>query len=268
MRAKSLRVVISACLAVFVLAGLLGVGYIAWNPEPPRDPAAVVLRFRLVGSLREPSVLPREVPELTVYGDGRIIVVRTTWGTVAYRRILDGRLTVDAYRKLYKDGLLAGLGTSRAHRAGGRVLDAGSTHVEFLSGGRRHTTIIQQGASGPRKRLIERLVKRLTALRDDDLIRAPITYRPERTAMVAWRPDRASFGKAEREERWPLRTLPEGDPAGCTVLTPTEAQETQRVISSAGSVNWRSGGHLYNVLLRPLLPDEKDCTALNWPSGG
>ena len=268
MRAKLPRVVISACLAVFVLAGLLGVGYIAWSPSPPGDPNAVVLRVRSVAGMETPTVLPRPVPDLTVYGDGRIIVAKTTYGAVASTRIMDGRLTAGAYRKLYKDGLLAGLSTSRTHHADELIFDAGSTQVEFLSGGLRHTTTIRQGASGPREWLVERLTERFTAMRDDDLIRPPITYRPERTAMVAWRPDRMSYGKAEREQRWPLRPLPEGDPAGCTVLDWAQAQETKRVISSAGSVNWRSGGHLYNVLLRPMLPDEKDCTALNRPRRG
>jgi hypothetical protein len=224
MLARTPRLILSVCLSLFVLAGLLGLGYIVWDPESPRDPNAVVLRIRFVDGMQGPSALGRPVPDVTVYGDGRIITVKT----VHERRVMmDGRLTREAYQGLYKDARLAGLGTSRRLRSDEQISDGGVTEVEFLAKGRRHGTTVEQGAGGPRAWMIDSLVSRLHSMSDGDLVRPAVPYRPERTAIVTWRPD----------------TTPT-----CTIASETEAGRP------AASGN--------QVRFRPLLPDEKDCAAI------
>jgi hypothetical protein len=261
MRTRIPRLVVSACLAVFILAGLLGVGYIVWDPEPPRDPNAVVLRIRFVGGVQGPRFLLRPVPDITVYGDGRVLVTRTVYDSARSRRlVMDGRLERDAYVDLYRDALLAGLGTSRTYRGDEQIMDGGSTRIEFLTDGHRRSTSLGQGAGGPRPWMINRLVHELHAI-------PAKPYRPDRLAILARRPDKTSYGDiGQAIKPWPLRPLADKDPMSCTIVTGAELRTAYRLLPVTGSethtAEWRSGPHIYAVRFRPLLPDEKDCTAI------
>jgi hypothetical protein len=177
---RATRVILSSCLAVFVLAGTLGAGYAVWDPDPPGDPDAVVLRAAFVGGGPAVRTYQPPAPDLVVYGDGRITVTKgafdgSTWGV----KTLDARLTRDAYREMYRDARLAGLGTSRTFDADEVVVDGGSLQVEFLFEGSLRRTRVRAGAEGVREWMIERLVRRLRELPvsgGDDLV-APATTR-------------------------------------------------------------------------------------------
>jgi hypothetical protein len=256
MRARTPRLIISGCLAVFVLAGLLAIGYLAWDPEPPRDPDAVALRIRFVSGMGEGPGMPRPVPAVTVYGDGRIITEGYDLSTTPGRSVVrDARLTREAYRQAYRDARVAGLATSRTYESDAQIVDGGLTVVELRSGGRLHETTLHAGAIGPRPWLIDRLVKGLRKVRRSDLVRPAVEYRPARMAITAWRPEKTSYGTIKEERPWPLRPLTEG----CAVLTGTEAREALRLAASAESVGWHSGPHVYLVRFLPLLPEERTC---------
>jgi hypothetical protein len=274
------RVIISTCLCVFVLLGLFGIGLAAWDPEPPGAPNAVVLRIGFGGGGQWGPAYSSTGPGLTVYGDGQILGNKSRHdGIVPDSVVMDARLSRDAYREMYRDALLAGLGTGRRYEEDEPIMDGESLDIGFLSGGRWHVTRVPQGAGGVREWMIRRLVSRMNDLKDgtDDLVHPPAPYRPERMAIVAWRPEETSYGRRITTERpWPLHPLAQGRPypgqrsVTCTVLTGRDIQVAEELAkqqprlggASGGAVGWRSGDHVYLVNFRPLLADEKDCTTL------
>ncbi|MFD0854093.1 hypothetical protein ACFQ07_17790, partial [Actinomadura adrarensis] len=202
---------------------------------------------------RPPAARPS--PSVTVYGDGRIIVLgRSPSGTESGRSVLlEARLTRDAYRDMYKEALVAGLGTSRSYR--NTVMDGGSTRVEFLSDGRRHVTRFQE-ADGFRTMLIERLLDRLRALprlNGDELTGPAKQFHDDRIALIVRRPESSN---KELASPWPLRPLARGERSYCFTVSGNDAVTAQRLAAPPRSVNWRSGGHTYELTFRPLLPDE------------
>jgi hypothetical protein len=276
MPSRPRHVIMSVLLSVFVLAGLLGAGYVLWDPDVPGDPDAVVVRIEFGGGAL-PPVYSSVVPSVTVYGDGRILERRTRHdGTDGESVLMDARLT----RAAYREALLAGLGGSRDYAADAQIADGGLLEVGFRSEGRWHVTKVPQGADGVRVWLVRRLAGRVAGMVDgtDDLARRPTRYRPQRMAVVAWRPDQTGYGQDIVAERpWPLRplaqdgTYPGERHVSCTVLTGREVAEVlaeqQRRLpphrAASGTVGWRSGGHVYLVNFRPLMPEEKDCTDLH-----
>jgi hypothetical protein len=282
------RRIISACIAVYVLAGLIGIGHALQNPgppgiaepvddpnppspdtSPPTDPNTVVLRTRVIGGTWTNQIHVRRPPELTVYGDGRIITTAGFGlnGPDIGVRLWDLRLTRAAYREMYRDAIQAGLGTSQTYDGEMRSLD-GLVEIEFLVDGKRRFTTapaepggeadpdgVPVGRAGP---LVKRLM-RLASMVSDDLVGVRHGYRPDRVAIVARRVTVATqIGRP-----WPLsRPLTDGDPPSCTILTGREAQEARRLAGSTDGLDrWRSGGVLYMVNFRPLLPDE-DCATI------
>jgi hypothetical protein len=167
--------------------------------------------------------------------------------------LLDARLTRDAYRDMYKEALVAGLGTSRRYREA--FVDGGSTVVEFRSGGARRVTTFQVDDE-IRTRLIRRLVDRLHRLprvNGDGLAGPAKRLRYERIALVVERPKGPT---AYQESPWPLRPLAQGERAYCMTVTGREAVTAVTIRGPSGSARWSSGGHAYELTFRPLLSDE------------
>jgi hypothetical protein len=97
------RLLLSGALAVLLAMSVLAIGHL-WAPDPPRDPEALVLRVVFVKGMGSP--VERPVPDIAVYGDGRMVT------TLPDRRMVtDQRLTYPAYRRVYRD----------ARRAAGRL---------------------------------------------------------------------------------------------------------------------------------------------------
>jgi hypothetical protein len=265
------RVISWVGLVVFVPAGLVGTRYASREPDPPGDPNTVVLRTRVVHGGPTVQTLIRQTPELTVYGDGRVITTAglDTRGPNISVRLWDVRLTGAAYRKMYQEAHEAGLGTAQTVDKEKSAQDGRVLEVEFLVDGKRRFTTVPAGATSYRAWRIMRLLGRLTLMpgRVSGEIVAPARDLPsDRMAIVAARVHGPS---AAPEKPWPLaRPLADGVPVSCTVLTGTEARDawwlTDRI---DGRQRWRSGGHLYMVNFRQLLPDE-DCASVVATRGG
>jgi hypothetical protein len=260
------RLLISGALAVFMTAGLLALGhhYTWWSPEPPSDPGALVLRIRFVKGLS--SVVDHPIPNISVYGDGRVVSTAIDLAKSPAREVVrDQRLTNLAYRQVYRDARLAGLATSRTFHSEKQLLDAGPTVITLLTGSRRHVSTVHAGAGGVRVWMINRLAGRLRSLPRSDLVRPPVTYHPARMAILARQPPAGNppdYGTQVMP--WTLRPLTAGQQTTCTLLTGNDAEAAARLATSAPpNTRWRSGPNLYSVLFRPLLPDETDCTAVS-----
>ncbi|TDD94648.1 hypothetical protein [Actinomadura rubrisoli] len=251
-------------LAVSLVVGLFAVGhhYTWWGPEPPRDPGALVLRIRFVKGMGSP--VDRPVPDISVYGDGRVLSTAIDLDASPARQVVrDQRLTRMAYRRIYRDARLAGLGTARTFRSDEQIPDAGPTVITLLADGGRHVSTVQAGAGGVRVWMVHRLAGHLRSLPRGDLARPPVVYRPARMALVAWRLPASASGSEDPVTPWTLRPLAAGQQATCTLLAGRDVEAAARLAGSAPSnTSWRSGVNLYAVVFRPLLPDEKDCAAV------
>lgn len=241
----------AGAIAIFLPAALIGAGHhFTWfTPDAPRDPDALVLRVAFLKSPGSPARRP--VPNVSLYGDGRLLTTKTASGGYLSREaIRDQRLTRGAYERFHRDARMAGFAAPRTYEGGSDVRDGALTTVTFLADGRHRTTRI--GAGGLRPRLARRLIDRLLDVPPEDL-RSPATeYEPERLAVIASRvpPD----GALSRS--WPLAPLAEP----CLLLTGPDARKAAYLASSNRPFgHWQSGPHHYSVSFRPLLPDESRC---------
>ncbi|MFB9832118.1 hypothetical protein [Actinoallomurus acaciae] len=208
---------------------------------------ALVLRTRTTGGIAGLGG-PGTMPEFSLYGDGRAI----TGGA----HPTEYHLTAQALRRLVSDASKAGL--ARARTVDDRnIADATYKVITFVTGGRPRTTkIIQEGrhADDPAARFLPRLVP--SSWPRGDQSTDPRPYRPSRVAVLAATADESDAPK------WPFTSLGTGTRVGgrtCTVLTGRDATAVQRL---AGRPEWRDHGQTFRVAVRPLLPDERDCTAL------
>lgn len=267
MKSRTRRLLISGALAAFVAVGILITGhhYVWWGPEPPRDPDALVLRIQFVQGMG-PQFRP--VPDISVYGDGRVLTKATEFVEFRFREVVkDQQLTRPAYHRVYRDAHLAGLSKSRTFDSDAQWPDAGPTVVTLLSGDGQHVSTLEPGASGTRVWLIERLAEHLRSLPRGDLVRPPVTYSPARMAIVARQvgenSSESSPNGLTQVMPWPLSPIAADQQPSCTLLTETGAEAAARLADSASpDTRWRSGMHLYTMALRPLLPDETDCAAV------
>lgn len=218
-------------------------------PASPGDGDALVLRTMTTGGIAGLGG-PGAMPEFSLYGDGRAII--------GGPHPMEYHLTGAAVRRLVAEAQRAGLATPRTVDDR-NIADATYKVITFVTGGRARTTkIIQEGGdpSDPARRFLPRLAPSGWPRSDQP---APAkAYRPARVAVLA---GVAPAGGAAPE--WPLGRLTSGTRVGtreCTVLTGGDAAKAQRLTTPG---QWRDHGTTYRVVVRPLLPDEHDCGALN-----
>ncbi|GAA2603847.1 hypothetical protein GCM10010411_42490 [Actinomadura fulvescens] len=269
---RTRRIIIAGALAAFMAAGVLAVGHLRlwWAPDPPRDPNALVLRVRFTAGMGPAGARP--VPDLSLYGDGRLIVTSLDLDRMPARELVrDMRLTDRAYREIYRDARLAGLGDARVIKSDVQVLDGGSTKITLLANGRPRVTTLESGAAGPRVWLIDQLLKRLALGKSkgepsrSDLIGPARPYQPTRIALLAHEVPKNDTGTASQTSPapqirpWPLHSL---SPGACTLHAGSEAATIGQLLESAPKTHWASQSRHYALTARPLLPDETDCASL------
>lgn len=214
---------------------------------------ALVLRTRTTGGIAGLGG-PGSMPDFSLYGDGRAI----TGGP----RPTEYHLTRQAVRRLVADARKAGLATPRT-ADDPRIADAMYKVITFVTGGRARTTKVIQGGgdpSDPALRFLSRLQPASWPRSDQAAPARP--YRPARMAVLAV----AAPGEGTART-WPLKPLASSTRVGtsaCTVLTGGDVARAERL--TAGRTPWRDRGTTYRVVFRPLLPDERDCAALNHPA--
>jgi len=194
---------------------------------------------------------PGTMPDFSLYGDGRAI----TGGM----HPTEYHLTAQALRRLVADASKAGLATPRT-ADNPNVADSMYKVITFVTGGRARTTKVIQGggrADDPAARFLPRLVP--ANWPRGDQTSDPRPYRAKRVAVLAT----AMPGGDDTGAKWPLQPLASGTRVGgrtCTVLTGGDVAKAGRL---AGRPEWRDHGQSFRVTVRPLLPDERDCAALN-----
>jgi hypothetical protein len=252
MRVRSVTVAVSA---VLVLAGpMTACGGDSASPELNASaPDTLVLRAQELRSGPAPWELG-QLPAFSLYGGGRVLVAGNPAGALQQAR--DFQLPAPEFEQLVADAGAAGLGQARTYE------DTDSTDASLLvvslrtTDGIRTTRIAEpeaQGARSPRR--VAEYVKRLPSAP-----REAHEFQP--TALAVLATSGVSKGSTAAVP-WPMRPLAEGirtRQGMCTLVTGGELTEAMRLAASAEQqTRWSSGGKLYAVSFRPLLPDEHTC---------
>ena len=241
----------------------------------------IVLRFDEAGGFVPAEWTAAHVPYFTLYGDGRVVFVRTSAvvqpaadGAIAGMPVRTAVLSEEQVQDLLvlalRDG---GLGTARAEYQNPMVADAATAVFEIHADGDSRTVSVMalgmDGEPGPDTAIKAALLKLANVLRDFDrggsLGSSP--YVP--TAYRGVLSD-ASGAQGVRVRAWPWIDLAPADfkrPADpnvmqmrTRVLTPDEVRAVGVDGSESGIVGGTflrgPDGTLYSLALRPLLPDE------------
>ncbi|MCO5973193.1 hypothetical protein [Actinoallomurus soli] len=238
--------------AALVAAGCSGRSEAGLDPTPAPPSASVpsgtalVLRTSTSGGIAGLGG-PGSLPDFSLYRDGRVVAG-------ASGALTEYRLTPRAVRRIVSAARDAGLATPRTVESP-YMADAMYAVITFVVDGRPRTTRLVEPVSDGRAAALLALLNP-SAWARGDLAAAPHPYRPAKVAALALP------GSATGAPRWPFAVpLGSGTRVGtrtCTVLTGAEARK-----APAGRwSDWTEHGRSYRVMLRPLLPDEADCSAL------
>lgn len=260
--------------------------------EHPTGPAELVLRVELVGGLLPPSESFRAIPEFSLYGDGTLITPGPQvelYPPPALPSVNVRSLTEEGVQVVLRAARQAGLlGPDRTYDYP-FIADAPFTRFTVVAEGRRHVTSayalgLEEGGDGflseedrrARARLAE-FRSRLAALESwlpAGSVGPDRPYRFDRLAvLVLPAPSPAEPGLEQPVAPWPLdsdlasfgQPLPEGSPAPGLRCGVVEGAELERLLAVARRTSvltpWESGGSVYGLAFRPLLPDETGCPA-------
>ncbi|MEU7870713.1 hypothetical protein [Dactylosporangium sp. NPDC049140] len=254
-------------LAIVVL--LAGCGAeVAGEPPASYAPDELVLQVRTSGGLVPVETLVTAVPEISVYGDGRVI----TPGAASHRypapavpNLEVRRTTPENVRKLAKRALEAGVGNG-ADLGTPQVMDAGATMITVRAEGGLLTSDapalgVDDGLSMSQRQARRRLSDLVRYLRELPL-GASVAYEPRLVAAVGreWVERQGEVPAVD----FPGASLPGGLVGGLGV--PCLVTEAGPVLAAGRSADartpWLSGGRRWAVSFRVLLPHELSCEDL------
>jgi hypothetical protein len=248
------------------------------RPEIPTEGDTVVLQFTTGGGIAGPCCDRWVVPEMTVYGDGRVVIADGGAGPVPAVR----QATVDPadLADLFADAAEADLLDEPAPPTGTLCCDLSETVVVLTDATATHDlSVVGLGAEdnanadltdderAAREAIVD-LRRQLEGLAEAGDARGPYVAHELAVYVFAGEvgPD------VEPPPPWPLDySLDQGgtpiDPDGrCftlttgsdTVLAAAAAREAGGEVADATTL-WTSAGRTWHVLLRPLLPHEHGC---------
>jgi hypothetical protein len=259
-------------------------------------PTDLVLQATSGGGLLPQSMRFAEMPNVSIYGDGRVVTLGRHDGwpdDPLLPELTETRVTADGMARILQAARDAGiLGPDRRYELPD-VYDLWTVWFTATTGGQPHRVsayalgfeeearLAPPGEMEARQKL-DALYGQLVDLRTwlpasavgPDSAYKPVETRVLVTPLLDW--STAVEGataapaspRADQEVRdWPLVDPPEsfgaaigthGEAWYCAVLGPD--QVTALGLGSATKdTRWRAGGNLYQVVARPLLPDESGC---------
>jgi hypothetical protein len=262
-------------------------------------PTDLVLQATSGGGLLPQSMRFAEMPNVSIYGDGRVITLGEHGGwpdDPLLPELTETRVTADGMdrtlRAAWEAGIL-GPGPDRRYELAD-VYDLwtvwftattdGKTHrvSAYALGFEEEARLAPPGEMDARKKL-DALYGQLVDLRawlpagtvGPDSPYGPAETRVLVTPLLDWSTagDGATAApatpRADQEVRdWPLVDPPEsfgspldthgGEPWSCKILGPDEVAALG-LDTATRDTRWKAGGNLYQVVARPLLPDESGC---------
>jgi len=255
------------------------------HPSGARD---VVFRYSQVGGFIAPDMAFRDMPALSVFGDGLVIVdgpVIAIYPGPALRNLQASHISETGLQRLLAEARDAGLlGPDAAWDAVG-VADGSTAIFTTVAGGATHTVSAYglteaatdagldrttAAARGTLRAFVERLGD-LAGLVGSDQLTAPGSYRPGavRLRIVEETPDAPLPSPAQSPVAWPLAPslalfgAPVGGPTGgarCGVVAGADLDALYPLLEGATPLTpWTSAGRRYLLVIRQLLPDESGC---------
>ncbi len=238
----------------------------------------VVLRLFVGANQPDPLPIVAAFPELTLYGDGRLLVVdrdgprsilpaltKVQVSPAGMQRLVaeaDARGALDPLERYGTTNLADGDSTRF-------TVDSGDVQAQLsvydLGGERFAEDVLTPEQIDARRQLVELR----DALRDfrgllGDEILSEEAYAPEAVAVIGiQRGDTGTtdfpFDLGVTGERLESRV----EAVQCQVVTGSELDELRALLEPVdGATDWRIGGRGWDLVFRPLLPDEAGCAAL------
>jgi hypothetical protein len=257
----------------------------AGTPESTqvKSPGAndLVLRTETYGGFVAPDMVLGRFPQVSVYGDGRVITegpVPSIYPGPALPNLQVTMITPELIRQLVQEGVAAGVrnGSDLGQPA---VADAPTTRVTVVTGGGKQIVTINALSEAPSndRRLtadqrdarakIAAYVKKLGALANRPGVK-PAAYQPAAVVVFASPWVKPASGPVPAAQAWPGPALPGTDidsatKAGCVAVT---GAQTPKVLTAAKGANaltpWTTGSGKWKIVFRPLLPEENGCAAV------
>jgi hypothetical protein len=273
-------------LAVAVVLSILGACAVAGGKPAPTVPkgSGLVLKIETGGGFVPPEFHLRELPSFALYADGRAITQGPQimiYPGPALPNLLVRMISPKGVAAILQAAAKAGLtGAGRDFsQAQGVVTDMPTTTFTTVSSAGRHRTTaygfeflkslegLTPQVSG-RVRALDKLVTSLQDLQSwlpKGSVGEEVSYEP--SAMRVFVAPQAAQEEPQPSMPWPLdqALATFGAPAdagefNCGVV---EGEDLAKLLPAAQKANtatpWESGGALYSVVFRPLLPDESWC---------
>jgi len=259
-------------------------------------PTDLVLQATSGGGLLPQSMRFAEMPNVSIYGDGRVVMLGSHGGGPAdplLPELTETRLTADGMARILQAAREAGILGPDRHYELPDVYDLWTVWFTATTDGKPHRVsayalgfedearLAAPGEMEARKKL-DALYGQLVDLRawlPAGAVGADSAYKPVETRVLVtplldWS---TAVGdatpapmkpRADQEVRaWPLVDPPEafgaavgahGEAWYCALLGPDEVTALG-LGTATKDTRWRAGESLYQVVARPLLPDESGC---------
>jgi hypothetical protein len=249
----------------------------------------LVLRAENYGGFVPADRVLGRIPDISVYGDGRVITqgpMPSIYPQPAMPNVQVQTISPDTVRDLVRQALAAGV-RNGADFGRPHIADASTTRVTVVSGGNAGgytggdkqvvavDGLSQAQSDDPALTTAQRqaraklaaFVKKLNQLPGSQGMPSAVKYQPERLAVLSqtWvkQADVQSAQKAWSGPALPGAYLYPATKVGCVVLTGAQRDAAVKAASDASKITgWTSGGGTYQLTFRPMLPDERDCSAL------
>jgi len=279
--------IVGALFAACATAGGGGGGG-GGGTSPSPQPDRLVVRIETGGGLVPFDVLFRNIPEFSLFEDGRAMTQgpqTAIYPGPALPDLVQRRVTSRGFQRILDEARKAGLyGPDRSYLLA-NVADATTTRFTLIESGRRHTVSVyaldlDPGSSGLGQGDVAAR-KALRQFRDHMLdlsgwlpngdVGPEGPYLADRMRVYA----RSFSGPPEAQDllkqpsrRWPLATplatfgspVPTGAGLRCGVVDGADFDMLYTAAKTATILTpWESKGQNYQLLFRPLLPDEQGC---------
>lgn len=247
-------------------------------------PDELVLRVDVSGGLLPVAMTVTDVPDVSVYGDGRVVTDGPRieiYPGPALPNVQLQRISTADVAKLADLAVDAGVGR-HADLGMPNVADAPTTHIMVRTAAGEQVTdapalgIAEDSLSAAQRaarQRLQRLVAALTDLRSTlgATVPEPVAFPAAGVAAVAepWTGSGGDQGLDQQQPvAWPGPALPGeavADRPGVHCVSAT-GEEGQRILAAAGKANtrtpWSSAGSSWQVSFRPFLPGESTCADL------
>jgi hypothetical protein len=272
---------LAAATLVLAACGESSTGGRGARTPPPRADA-VVVRVVTGGGFTIESRPRVQAPQLSVFGDGRVIMVGPTtleYPGPALPNLQEFRVNGDGLAHILDEARGAGLLAPHPPDYGRpRVTDLGTTRVTVRAGDTTHHVDVYaltfaDGVSAEQRenrRRLEHFIELAgdpEALRDFIVPHSTRRYEPDALAVLVRQSGSVEGGTRD----WPLGDLARaGDPyprltgVRCAVFRGSDlATALDATRAARDGDRWQSEGATYDLGFRPLLPDERTCDDLS-----